>query len=256
MNRIGQRGKGSLHLGRCDRGITILEILLSTSLAIVLMMSLVVLYYSAAKSAAKEENLNSATREAQLVVRRLAHDFRLVGLMAPADVNGDTNDIRRDVPDQTWSDSARDDFEYATTYQLAYTSDVDNDGQTETVWLYLNGRNLMEKEWVWSRDSVRWRMPHTSTLATDVDYVLFDYYDRDQNRIPQATGYPNGGFVLSSGDRHRVTAVEVRVVVRSDNTENGPLESLVMPDGHTFYDRYRRAEYRFMIRGRNLSLGA
>ncbi len=256
MDPNGQGQRGITRAGRLDRGITLLEMLLSTSLAIVLLMSLVVLYYSAAKSAAKEENISSASRDARMVVRRLARDFRLVGLMAPEDANGDANDIKRDVPNQTWSDSTRDDFEFATTYQLAYTSDFDNDGRTETVWLYLSGTSLTERVWEWSRDSLRWRMPRTRVLANDVDYVFFDYFDREQHRIPQPTGYPVGGFTLSGGDRRRVTAVEVTVVVRSDQAENGPNEYLTLRDGHVFYDRYRRSVYRFMIRGRNLSLGA
>lgn len=256
MDRSGQGQRGIAWKSRLDQGITLLEMLLSMSLAIVLLMSLVVLYYSAAKSAAKEENISSSTREARMVVRRLAREFRLVGLMAPQDANGDANDITRDVPSQTWSDSTRDDFEYATTYQLAYTSDFDNDGRTETAWLYLNGTLLTEKVWEWSRDSLRWRVPSTRVLANDVDYMFFDYYDNQQNRIPQPTGYPVGGFTLSGGDRRRVTAVEVTVVVRSDEAENRPAESLVLRDGHVFTDSYRRSVYRFMIRGRNLSLGA
>ena len=250
----GQVGRGRIL--RRDRGITLLEMLLSTSLAIVLMMSLVVLYYSAAKTAAKEENLSSASRDARLVLRRMAREFRLVGLLAPADVNGDADDINRDVPNQTWSDSSRDDFEYANTYELVFTSDVDDDSTTETVWLYRSGTDLIEETWEWSRDSVRWRQPIIRTLASDVDYLLFDFYDRDQNRIPTPTGYPAGGVTLSSGDRHRVTVVEVTVVMRSDYEENGHAQYLSLPDGQSFYDNFRRSTHRFMIRGRNLSLGA
>lgn len=253
-NEHGQ--KGGQRPGRLDRGITIIEMLISTSLAIVLLMSLVVLYYSAAKTAAKEENLSSASREARLVLRRMARDFRLVGLLAPADMNGDSNDITRDVPSQTWSDSIRDDFEFATTYELAYTCDVDDDDHSETIWMYLDGNSLTQEIWEWSRDSVGWRQPQIRTLASNVDYLMFDYFDRDQNRIPQPTGYPGGGFTLSSGDRHRITAVEVRVVLRSAHEENAPAAYLIMPDGHSFHDQFRRSEFRFIIRGRNLSLGA
>ena len=209
-----------------------------------------------AKTAAREENLSSASRESRMVSRRLAREFRLVGSLAAADADGNANDINRDVPSQTWSDSIRDDFEFANTYELIFTSDVDNDDRTETVRIYLDGTTLKEKVWEWSRDSVRWRAPVTRELASGVDYVMFDFYDRQQTRIPEPTGYPQGGFTLTSGDRQRVTVVEVTVVTRSEHAENQSAEYLVMPDGHSFRDRYKRSVQRFMIRGRNLSLGA
>ncbi len=256
MKPDGQGQSGKRIRGKLSRGTSLLELLLSTSLAVILMMSLVVLYYSAAKTAAREENLSSANRDARMVLRRLAREFRLVGLMAAQDVDGNANDINRDVPNQAWSDSTRDDFEFATTYELAYTSDVDDDGLTETVWLYLDGNQLKQEIWEWSRDSVRWRQPNIRVLASNVDYLLFDYYDRLQERIPDPTGYPAGGFTLTSGERRSVTTVEVTVVLRSAHEENADSEYLSMPDGQVFYDKYRRSMYRFMIRGRNLSLGA
>lgn len=256
MKRKNQVRQGVGYSQRRDRGISLLEMLLSMSLAIILLMSMVVLYYSAAKIAAKEENLSSASRDARLVLRRMAKDFRMVGLMAPADVNGDADDINYDVPGQVWSDSSHDDFELANTYELVFTCDMDNDSVTECVWLHLDGTNLIQEVWEWSRDSILWGPAHSRILARDVEYLLFDYFDREQNRIPEPSGYPEGGFTLSNGDRTRITLVEVTVVMRSAREESGSQEYLVMPDGRTFNDHYRRSVHRYMIRGRNLSLGA
>jgi hypothetical protein len=188
----------------------------------------------------------------------MQREFRLVGLLAAQDCNGDSNDIRRDVPYMTWSDSVRQDFEYANTYQVVFDGDVDNDNCTETVRYYRDAtsRTLKQQVWQWSRDSIKWRGPTTQNIATDVDYVLFTYLDRDGNTIPNPVTYPTGGYTLTAGERVRVTAVQITLLVRAQHRDDGRNVTLCMPDGTTFNDKYRRTEETFLVRGRNLSLGA
>lgn len=245
-------------LRRVSAGVSLLETLLAMTLSIILLSSLFMLYYGAAKAASRDQGKVSMERESQRVMQRVSRDLKLVGLMAPADVNGDTNDINRDVPLMSWSDSMRQDFEYANTYEIAFTSDVDNDSITETVRYYLpaNTHTLKEQIWKWSRDSLRWQAPITRTIGTNTDFVLFKYYDRDGNPIPNPPSYPHGGYTLTVGERIRITAIEVTLVTRSDAQENGRSEFVYMPDGTYWYDKYRRLVQRVLIRGRNLSLGA
>ncbi|MBU0509537.1 type II secretion system GspH family protein [bacterium] len=242
---------------RCA-GVTLLEMLISMTLAITLLTSLFALYYGAARGAARDEARGAANQESRMVVQRLAREFKLVGLLAPQDVNGDANDINRDVPNESWSDSIRSDFEFANTYDLVCTGDYDNDGRTETIRYRRNaGHNTVEQTvWEWSRDSLRWLPPVMKTVATHVDHMMFLYWDRDGNSIP-ASGYPYGsGYTLTTGERSRVTAVEIMVVTRSDRQENAHPEFLYLPDGTYWYDGYHRTVHRFLVRGRNLSLGA
>jgi hypothetical protein len=238
------------------RGVTIVELILSMSLAVVLLSSLFVLYYHAAKGAVKEDNIATASREANLITNRMAREFRLVGLMAPLDVNGDANDIKRDVPGQIWSDSLRQDFEYANSYVVVFTGDIDNDARTETVRISRNAttRNLEQAVWRWSRDSLRWTGPVTKVIGTNVDYLRYTYYDRDGNTVPNPA--PVTEYTLTSGEKNRVTGMEITVVTRSAKIESGSSERTTVADGTTWHDGYRRVVHRFMVRGRNLSLGA
>jgi type II secretory pathway component PulJ len=236
-------------------GVSMIEMLISLTLAMVLLVSLVMLYFGAAKSAAKEENISSASRAGRLISRRLARDFRLVGLMAQQDVDGDSNDINRDVPGEVWSDTTRDDFEYATTYELVFVGDIDNDDHTETVRLFLSGDTLHQETWEWSRVSRSWVGPIDRVLGSNVDHIIFDYFDRDDTRIPDTTGYASGGFMLSPGQRRRITSVEVTLCLRSASEENRQPETVALPDGTTYNDTFRRAVIQFQIRGRNLTLG-
>ncbi|HEY3296254.1 MAG TPA: hypothetical protein VGL38_12570 [bacterium] len=239
-------------------GVSLLEMIIAMSLAMVLMASLFSLYYGAAHGIAKEENAMSADREGRLVVQHLTRDFRLVGLMALQDVNGDTNDIRRDVPYQAWSDSIRQDFEFANTYSVVFTADIDNDGRTETARYYLDptAHILKQQTWVWSRDSVRWRTPTTRNIASHVDFLMFRYIDKDGLTIPNPIAYPAGGYTLTAGERVRITAVEITVVTKSEQAGDGRPEFVLMPDGTYWQDRFKRNIQRFLVRGRNLSLGA
>ena len=247
------------HTGtRRAAGVSLLEMLISVTLAMVLLASLFSLYYSAARGATKTESRLSADRQSLLIEDRMSRDFRLVGLLAPLDANGDSNDIRRDVPYQPWSDSVRQDFEYANTYSVVFTGDIDNDGKTETVRYYRDTttRTLRVQTWKWSRDSLRWLVPKTRNVAQNADFVMFRYYDRDGNPIPNPVTYPAGGYTLSAGERVRITAVEITVVTRADAMDDTKTGLLTMADGTSWNDRYRRTVLRFMIRGRNLSLGA
>jgi type II secretory pathway pseudopilin PulG len=240
------------------RGVGLLELLISISLAMVLLSSLFTLYYGAARGAAKDENRNVSNRESQLISQRLMRDLRLPGLMAPLDIDGNANDINRDVPGQTWSDSVRQDFEYGNTYSLAFTADIDNDGRTETTRYRLDrtAHQIKEATWKWNRDSVRWTGPVERIIGRNVDYLAFKFFDKDGVTMPNPMVYPVNGYTLSAGERQRVTEVEVTIVTRSEHEENGHVASLIMPDGTHWSDKYTRLVNRFVIRGRNLSLGA
>ncbi|RPH95059.1 hypothetical protein EHM69_05555 [candidate division KSB1 bacterium] len=252
--------KGGRPPGRTSpwAGITLLELLIGISLSAVLLTSLFSLYYGAARGAAKDQNRSVANRESRLIGDRLARDFKLVGLMATQDVDGTADDVNRDVPGMSWSDSLRNDFEFANTYNVIFTGDVDDDGCTETVQYIRDDANDLIKQvyWRWSRDSVRWMGPIERSVATHADHLMFVYYDRDGNTIPNPMVYPTGGYTLTMGERARVTSVEVTLVTRSDIAESGNPQFVYTPDGNYWYDGYRRIVQRFMIRGRNLSLGA
>jgi len=241
---------------RCA-GVSLLETLIAMTLAVTLLTSLFVLYYGAARGAAQEEARMSAAQESRMVVQRLGRDLRLIGLMALQDVDGDADDINRDVPGQTWSDSIRNDFEYANTYEVVFTGDIDNDGRTETVRYTRNAATstVQQTVWKWSRDSLIWAPSVTKTVATNVDHLMFGFVDRNGNRIPPSGYVIGAGYTLNAGERSQITAMEVIVVTRSDRQENENPQYVYLPDGTYFYDGYRREVHRFWVRGRNLSLG-
>jgi prepilin-type N-terminal cleavage/methylation domain-containing protein len=252
------RGNGPPGGRRAARGFTLLESLIAVALSALLLTSLFSLYYGAARGAATNASRTSENREARMINHRLSRDFKLVGLLAPQDCNGDSDDVNRDVPGELWSDSLRQDFEFANTYDIAFTGDVDNDGVTETVRYVLDPVNsrLFQYTWEWSRDSVAWSPPVMKRVANYVDHILFNFFDRDGNPIPNPVQYPTGGYTLSAGERLRVTTVEILIVTRSERAESGYAQYVYTPDGHYWYDGYHRVVQRFMVRGRNLSLGA
>ncbi|MDD5087247.1 MAG: hypothetical protein PHI18_00415, partial [bacterium] len=190
-------------------------------------------------------------------VQRLGRDFRMVGLMALQEADGDADDINRDVPGQAWSDSVRSDFEYANTYDVVFTADIDNDGRTETVRYTRNAAasTIQQTVWEWSRDSLGWAPPVTKTVATKVDYLMFGFVDRNEDRIPPSGYVVGAGYTLNAGERSQITAMEIIVVTKSDRQENENPQYVYLPDGTYFYDGYRREVHRFWVRGRNLSLG-
>lgn len=257
MNAVEKRGQTGKQ-GRRQQGITLLEMLISLSLSVLLLSSLFVLYYGAARGAASDQNRSAANQESRRITERLTRDFRLIGLMALQDVDGDSNDINRDVPGMAWSDSARADLEYANSYEIVFTGDVDDDGRTETVryWINRDQQKLFQTVWEWSRDSTRWSAPTVRTVGTMIDYVMFGYFDRDGNSIPPGNPYPYGGYTLTAGERIRVTTIEITVVTRSPHDQNARAEFLYLRDGTYWYDTYERTVHQFMVRGRNLSLGA
>jgi type II secretory pathway component PulJ len=239
---------------RWSTGTTLIEMTISMVLGSLLLTSLFSLYYTAASSAATEESRSAANREGRMAAGRVARDLKLVGLIAPEDIDGDSNDINTDVPDEIWSNGLRDNFEYANTYDIVMSSDYDGDSLTETIHFFLEDGYLKQQIWEWDRDSVMWGPPMTKTIAGNMEHLMFMYFDSDGDPIPDVFIY--GGVTLTSGQRLRVTAVEVTIVTRSDEEEQGYPEFVYLPDGTYWYDHYRRVVLRFMIRGRNLSAGA
>jgi type II secretory pathway component PulJ len=239
---------------RLDSGTTLVELIIAITLGTVLLTSLFSMYYAAASSASKEESRDAANREGRMAMSRLARDMRLVGLIAPEDIDGDSNDIDTDIPDELWSNGLRDNFEYANTYELVMTSDYDADSLTETIHFFLEDNLLKQEIWEWDRDSVEWGPPMVKTIANNVDYLMFMYFDSDGNPVPET--FESGGVTLTPGQRIRVTAVEITLVTRSEDIEQGHPEFVVLPDGAYWYDQYKRIVFRFMIRGRNLNIEA
>lgn len=256
MNKWKRTG-GCWADNRAQRGGSLLEMTIAMTLGTVVLVSLFSLYYVAAASAAKEESRAAATSEGRMLSMRLVRDVRLMGLFATEDIDGDSNDIDRDVPDINWSNGVHEALEYATTYSLVYSCDIDNDSLTETIGLWSNADGIQQDVWEWERDSVEWGMRNARVLGENIDAVMFRYFDMDGEEIPQSGPIPSGGYVLTSGQRLQVTAVEITLVARSNNEEQVSYRDFVMlPDGRYWYDNFHREVYRFMVRGRNLNLDA
>jgi hypothetical protein len=65
-----------------------------------------------------------------------------------------------------------------------------------------------------------------------------------------------GGYSLTLGERLRVTAIQFTVVTEAGHRENAHNEIVTMPDGTRWNDKMPRIVSRFLVRGRNLSIGA
>jgi type II secretory pathway component PulJ len=249
---FGQWARG--HKRRACAGTTLVELIIAMTLGTLLLTSLFSMYYAAAASASSEESRSQTTKEGRMAQGRLVRDLRLVGLIASEDIDGDSNDINMDVPGEIWSNGLRDNFEYASTYDLVFTSDYDADSLTETIRFFVEDSLLKQQIWEWDRDSLIWAPPMTKTIAANVDHLMFIYYDADGNPLPEV--FTHGGVTLTPGQRIRVTAVEVTLVTRSASVEQGNPEFVYLPDGSYWYDHYRRTVFRFMIRGRNLNIAS
>lgn len=238
-----------------QRGFTILETTISVSLSLLILTNLFIFYYGSAKTSAKEQIKMSADRESRMVAMALIKQLRLVGLTAPEDMDGDSNDINRDKSNFFFSDSVYDDFEYANTYSIVFTGDVDGDDRTECVMAYLSGDKIYERLWEWSTDSLTWGNEELRSMGNNVDYLMFNFFDSRGDPIPNPVVYPEGGYTLTSGERARVTTVEIIVVLRTEDILEGERQYTYLPDGTYWYDNYKRIVQRFMVRGRNLSIG-
>lgn len=239
------------------RGGSLLELTIAMTLGAIILVSLFSLYYVAAASAAKEESRQASVKEGRLIAMRMVRDLRLIGLFATQDIDGDSNDINRDIPLLTWSNNLHEAIEFASTYSIAFTCDIDNDSLTETIELYRNADGIQQNVWEWSRDSVAWGQRSARIIGSNVDGLLFRYFDREGNEIPSAGPIPVGGYTLTTGQRMRIAAVEMSLVVRSNEEaqQHNP-EYLSLPDGTYWRDNFHREKYRFLVCGRNLGLGA
>ncbi|MBU1935816.1 hypothetical protein KKG05_00325 [bacterium] len=243
-----------------EAGFTVVEFTLAMMMTIVLMAVTANVFQGVMQRSALESKKDEARADGRLIVKRLDHNMRLIGLMAPLDVNGDSNDVNTDVTGQTWTDSVRDDFEYVMNNELVFTSDYDNDGKTETVWIWRNDLDLHETVWEWSRDSMRWSAPTDRILSRNVERLLFRFYDRYQNTVPKILGQSGGGSVLlsvplTSGERRLVTELEMILILRSDFEDKQRKYYTMFPDGTSAHDGYQRFWLTTRVRGRNLALG-
>lgn len=255
--QLRSRQKAAKRISRfSERGLSIIELTISMTLALIIMAATTSVFFRVVERAAIEGKRDDARADARLILKRLEKSCRLVGLLAPQDADGTADDITIDVPGEVWTDSVRDDFEYAKADELIFTSDYDNDGFTETVRLWRNGMELYETVWEWSRDSLRWEGPVDRLLADNVERMVLFFYDRNGNSIPQLVPYdPSGVVPLSAGERRLITEVEVILVTRSDFEDKQRPYYSSFPDGTYTYDGYLRFWLSTRIRGRNLWLG-
>ncbi len=232
-------------------GFSLMELILSMTLAVVLVGTAAGIFHGMIRYAAVEGREDEARANGRLIMKRLAKEIRLVGLVASLDADGTSDDIDTDVTGEAWADSVLDDFEFASGTELIFTGDVDDDAFTETVWIWRSGLDLHATIWEWSRDSVRWEAPVDRYLGRNVERCIFLYYDRDGNRVPVA-GHLGP---LTAGERRRVTEVEIVLVTRSDFEDTQRTYYSSFPDGTYAYDGYLRFWLTSRIRGRNLWLG-
>jgi hypothetical protein len=231
-----------------QRGLTVTELIMATTLALVMMATMAGLFQGVVRRAAVEGRGDEARDSGRLVMKRLERNLRLAGLVAPQDGDGTSDDITGDVPGQAWSDTLRDDFEFATMNELVFTGDCNDDSVTETIRLWQSGLDLYESRWQWSRDSVRWNGPVVRKLATNVEKLLFSYFDRNGGSLPIG----GGSGPLTAGERRLVASVEILLITRSDYEDRQHPYITNFPDGTSTNDGYQRFWLRSRIRGRNL----
>ena len=253
--RVIQRGRQTQ-----EAGFSVVEFTIAMTMTIVLMAVTANVFQGVMQRAALEGRKDDARANGRLILKRLEHNMRLIGLMAPLDVDGDSNDINTDVTGETWTDLVRDDFEYVIHDELVFTSDYDNDGITETVWIWRDDLDLHETVWEWSRDSVRWDEPTDRILARNVERLLFRFYDRYGNTVPQILGQSGGGSVLlsvplTSGERRLVVELEMILVLRSEFEDKQRPYYTMFPDETETCDGYLRFWLTTRVCGRNLALG-
>ncbi len=242
------RGRAGCRIG--EQGFTVTELVMAMTLALVIMATMTGLFQGVVRRAAVEGGGDEARADGRLIMKRLERNLRLAGLVAPQDADGTSDDITGDVMGQTWTDTLRDDFEFGKINELVFTGDCDDDSVTETIRLWQNGLDLFESVWQWSRDSVQWRGPLTRKLATDVEKLLFFYFDRNGNPLPVG----GGSGPLTAGERRLVASVEIVLITRSDYEDKQHPYVTNFPDGTSTCDGFQRFWVSSRIRGRNLWL--
>ena len=256
-------GRRAIQRGRQtqEAGFSVVEFTIAMTMTIVLMAVTVNVFQGVMQRAALEGRKDDARTNGRLILKRLEHNIRLTGLMAPLDVDGDSNDINTDVTGEMWTDSVRDDFEWGIDNELVFTSDYDNDGMTETVWIWRDDLDLHETVWEWSRDSMRWNAPTDRVLARNVERLIFRFFDRYGNTVPTMLSYGTGGTILpltaplTSGERRLVVEIEMILVLRSEFEDKQRTYDTMFPDGTETCDGYLRFWLTTRVRGRNLALG-
>jgi len=231
-----------------ELGFSIVELIVGMTLALILMTVTAGMFQGVVRSASVEGTKDEARADGRLIMRRLEREMRLAGLLASLDVDGTSDDITRDVPGKTWSDSVREDFEYAKIDELVLTGDCDNDSITETVRIWRSGLDLYETVWQWSRDSVKWGAPTDRLLSHNVERLIFFFYDQNGNPLPVA----GGPGPLTVGERWLITQVEFVLIMRSSFEDKQHPYYSSFPDGTSACDGYRRFWLSSRIRGRNI----
>ena len=207
--------KALVWIGHEERGFTIIEILVAMGLAAVILTSFVQLYVYCGKTTMSQIQGAAANREARLALMRVVQDFRIAGLIADEDCDGDSNDISRDVISQTWSDSSHENFEEAKWNTFAFEGDVDNDSITETTRYYLDGNTFRRYVWVWARDSLKWRPKIAGRpAANNVDFVMFSYFDANNTQIPTPAPVPYSSLVLTPQQRAGIRTIKIDLISR------------------------------------------
>lgn len=231
-----------------ELGFSILELIVGMTLALILMTVMTGMFQGVVRSASIEGTKDEARADGRLIMRRLERETRLMGLLGPPDMDGTSDDITRDVPGMAWSDSIRDDVEYAKIDELVLMGDCDNDSITETVRIWRNGLDLYETVWQWSRDSVKWGAPTNRLLSHNVERLIFFFYDQNGNPLPAA----GGPGPLTPGERWLITQVELVLIMRSSFEDKQHPYYSSFPDGTNACDGYRRFRLSSRIRGRNI----
>ncbi len=231
-----------------ERGFSILELIVGMTLTLILMTVTASMFQGVVRSASVEGTKDEAKADGRLIMRRLEREMRLIGLLGPPDMDGTADDITRDVPGMAWSDSIRDDVEYAKMDELVLMGDCNNDSITETVRIWRSGLDLYETVWEWSRDSVRWEAPMNRILSHNVERLIFFYYDQNGNPLPVA----GGPGPLTAGERWLVAQIELVLIMRSSFEDKQHPYYSSFPDGTNTCDGYLRFWLSSRVRGRNL----
>jgi len=236
-----------------QRGFSIVELLVALTLTSVIIAAIIQVYVYSGRAAMWGGQSAQTYRDGRLAMMRMARDFRQAGLIAIQDVNGDPDDIFRDVAGQSFSDSLDEIFEEASWNCFTFQGDVDNDNSTETVRYCLEGTQLKRYVWGWSRPTRNW-VPEIQgrVVANNVDFVMFTYFDGGDLSIPNPIPDPYQGLTLTRAQRTAIRLIGVDLVIRSEREDLQKIHTGLYPDNTTYDDGFLRQHLASIIQCRNL----
>ena len=235
-------------------GFTLVELMIAVAISSIVLTAAYQMFIGQRQTYSLQNEIAQMQQNVRASEHMMVREIRMAGYEV-SDIY-----VGGDVPGEPFSDGEKDAFEEATSQSIAFTSDVDGDGEMETIRYSLKKDSLVRESWRWDALGGKWKKSGGArSMSENIEdlhfcyWILADDEGLHNNQDDDGDSYVDEeGELLFTNQPSKEERENIRIVRLTLTAKS------TRPDPHYIHpvhgDHFRRTTLSSIINPRNMGL--